>query len=115
MALKDLKDKLEAKAIDLATLEVATFSGTVDVTTVPVDDNQSQGLFNAIKGALPDGTLVGYSRFEVEGDAINYLNVNLGPDQKFLLDSHSSLVDGAQKSRKDLFDFVLKVITGVKS
>ena len=110
MPLKDLIKKAEAGIADLATLEVATFSGTVKLDGVTNTEDQSKQIFTAIRNSLPTGTLVGYSRFEIEGDALNYLNVELGPNQKFLLDAHSKLVDGAQKSRQGLFDFVLDVI-----
>ena len=70
----------------------------------------SKQVFSTLKSSLTTATLVGYSRFEVEGDAMNYVNSDLGEDKKYLLDGHNTMVEGAQKSRKDFFEFVLKVL-----
>lgn len=107
MALKDLRETLEKAVDDLATLEVASFTGeSIDLSAAA----DSKTVFKTIKDSLTTSTLVGYSRFEVEGDALNYTNSDLGDDKKYLLDNHTALVEGAQKTRKDLFDFFLSVI-----
>ena len=106
MSLEKLKDKVSGAVEDLATLEVASFTGSqIDLT-----GKEGQKVFDTIKSSLTTATLVAYSRFEVEGDAMNYINSDLGEDKKYLIDGHNSMVEGAQKSRKDFFDFVLKVI-----
>lgn len=106
MSLVKLKEAVEKAAVDLATLEVASFTG-IQISLEGKDSNQ---VFDTIKKSLTTATLVAYSRFEIDGDAMNYLNSDLGPDKKYLIDGHNSMVEGAQKSRKDLFDFVLKVL-----
>lgn len=109
MSLQKLKTKINNALEDLATLEVASFTGSqIDLTKVK--DQKSSEVFKIIKSSLTTATLVGYSRFEVEGDAMNYTNSDLGEDKKYLLEAHNSMVEGAQKSRKDFFEFVLKVI-----
>lgn len=106
MSLAKLKKTVTAALEDLATLEVASFTGNqIDLT-----GKDSKQVFSTIKNSLTTSTLVGYSRFEVEGDAMNYVNSDLGEDKKYLIDGHNTMVEGAQKSRKDFFDFVLKVI-----
>lgn len=107
MSLQKLKTAVENIVEDLATLEVASFTGSqIDLKNVK-DPN---AVFQTIKNKLTTATLVGYSRFEIDGDAMNYTNSDLGEDKKYLIDAHNSMVDGAQKSRKDFFDFVLKVL-----
>lgn len=108
MSLTKLKATINGIVEDLATLEVATFTGS----QIDLKDKKGQAVFDAIKNSLTSSTLVAYSRFEVEGDAMNYTNSDLGEGKKYLLEGHNSMVEGAQKSRKDFFEFVLKVING---
>ena len=103
--LDKLKKSVGDAIEDLATLEVASFTGS----QINLDGLEPKKVFETIKNGLTSSTLVGYSRFEVEGDAMNYVNSDLGPEKKYLLDGHNAMVEGAQKSRKDFFDFVLKV------
>ena len=144
--LNTLKEKVEAIILDLATLEVASFTGSeIELSNQPAGNAGDAGgdagdagdaggdaageaggnagnatdnnneidhkkVFEIIRSRLTTSTLVGYSRFEMDGDAMNYTNSDLGEPKKYLLDAHNSMVEGAQKSRKDFFDFVLKVI-----
>lgn len=123
MGLERLKKTFTEIADDLATLEVATFTSSVAENGVTIPEpadppadadatisSTSKQLFANIRTQLNNSLLVGYSRFELEGDSINFVNSDLGPDKKYLIDGHNSLVEGAQKSRKDFFDFVLKAI-----
>ena len=111
--LKELKEKVEEVVVDLATLEVASFTGSQITLNTEGDENQKhKKVFNSIRESLLTSTLVAYSRFEIEGDAMNYTNSDLGEEKKYLLDAHNSMVEGAQKSRKDFFEFVHKVIRG---
>lgn len=113
MSLKNLKTKIGNAIEDLATLEVASFTGPeIDLKSAKGQNGEIKpdAVFKKIKSSLLTATLVGYSRFEIEGDTINYLNSDLGDDKKHLVEGHIALVEGAQKSRKDFFDFVMKVI-----
>lgn len=121
MSIEKLKSTISGIVEDLATLEVATFTGSPGKdklpppTAMPADGSlpkpsSSKKLFEGIRKRLNDSTLVGYSRFEIEGDSINYVNSDLGAGKKHLLEGHSALVEGAQKSRKDFFEFVLNVV-----
>ena len=117
--LDRLKERIEGIIDDFATLEVASFTGPeIDLKNVEAEgegDNKipkHKKVFETIRGALTTSTLVAYSRFEVEGDAMNYTNSDLGEPKKYLIEAHNSMVDGAQKSRKDFFEFVLKVVKG---
>lgn len=108
MSLETLKKTIKDALDDLATLEVASFTG--EGIVLDNSNAKNKDVFKKIKDGLTTSTLVGYSRFEVEGDAMNYINSDLGEDKKYLIDAHNAMVEGAQKSRKDFFDFVLKVI-----
>ncbi len=63
-------------------------------------------LFSKIRAALPDAHLVAYSRFELEGDSMNFINSN--PDVQSLVNSHHHIVAASQEARKALFDIALK-------
>ncbi|WP_186757766.1 hypothetical protein [Echinicola salinicaeni] len=113
--LKNLQESIKKGVEDLATLEVATFTGA-EIELEPALENgeyNSNKLFETIRKGLPTAILVGYSRFEVEGDTINYLNSELGEGKKYLTDGHNTLVEGAQRTRKDFFEFVLKAIKDI--
>lgn len=113
--LDNLKNNLKNGIEDLATLEVASFTNepgvSIDLSDA-VDGNGNivnKQVFQKIRNSLTSSVLVGYSRFEVEGDAMNYMNSELGEDKKHIVDGHNALVEGAQKTRKDFFDFIKKV------
>lgn len=63
-------------------------------------------LFSKIRAALPDAHLVAYSRFELEGDSMNFINSN--PAVQSLVNSHHHIVAASQEARKALFDIALK-------
>ncbi|WP_215225704.1 hypothetical protein [Echinicola shivajiensis] len=113
--LSKLQEAIKKGIEDLGTLEVATFTGSeIDLNTAEENgEYNSNKLFETIRKGLPTATLVGYSRFEVEGDTINYLNSDLGAGKKYLTDGHNTLVEGAQRTRKDFFEFVLKTIKDI--
>ncbi len=52
--------------------------------------------------------LVAYSRFEIEGDSIHYVNNN--ESLRDLAAFHKELVAASQESRKALFDTVMKLL-----
>lgn len=106
MSLSKLKETVNGAITDLATLEVATFTGS----EINLENVEQKNVFEQIRSNLTTSTLVAYSRYEVEGDAMNYTNADLGEDKKYLLDAHNAMVIGAQQSRKDFFEFVLDVV-----
>jgi hypothetical protein len=110
MSFKDLKVQVKGAVDDLATLEVASFTGSQIDLSIDLSNVTGNEVFKTIKEKLTTSTLVAYSRFEIDGDAMNYINSDLGADKKYLIDGHNSMVEGAQKSRKDFIDFVLKVL-----
>lgn len=57
-------------------------------------------------GTNEDVQLVAYSRFEIEGDSVNYINNN--ETVKNLVESHGKLVEASQQSRQALFEMVRK-------
>ena len=117
--LNNLKTEVEKVVEDLATLEVATFTNNA-TTNLDLSKAVKQGakeftsreLFKIVREGLTRSDLVGYSRFEIEGDTLNYLNSDLGDGKKYLTENHNTLVEGAQRTRKDFFEFVVKAIKG---
>lgn len=63
-------------------------------------------LFAKIRVALPTADLVAYSRFELEGDSMNFINSNPAVEQ--LVNKHHHMVAASQEARKALFDLALK-------
>lgn len=119
----NLKKKLIKIVEDLASLEVATFSGGLDMETIkeqvidpdedgdgestPSKNINSKKIFNVIKNSLKDnGELVGYTRFELDGDTINYVSDQTTQETVFLLEGHKSMVAAAQESRAGLARFI---------
>jgi hypothetical protein len=110
MSLDKLKEKVGEAIENLVTLEIASFTGKPSGEININGDN----LFESIKNSLATTTLVGYSRFELDGDAINYTNSDLGEGKEDLVTAHTALVQSAKDSREKLFDFALTVLGAKK-
>ncbi len=67
-------------------------------------------IFSAIQSNLTAAELVAYSRFEIEGDSVNF--VNNKESLKDIAASHKDMVAASQEARKALFDTVAKVFGG---
>lgn len=63
-------------------------------------------IFSKIKAGLVQADVVAYSRFELEGDSINFITSQ--ESLQGLAEKHKDMVAAAQESRKTLFDTVLK-------
>lgn len=63
-------------------------------------------IFSAIQSNLTEAELVAYSRFEIEGDSVNF--VNNKESLKDIVASHKDMVAASQEARKALFDTVGK-------
>ena len=105
--LKNVKDIVLNAIADVTNLEVASFTGTPEALPTPLDP---KNVFESVRNSLTSATLVGYSRFEIDGDAMNYTNNNLGAKEAELVQAHKDLVVEARKSQKDMFDFALTVV-----
>ncbi|GAB5528076.1 MAG: hypothetical protein Roseis2KO_59480 [Roseivirga sp.] len=64
-------------------------------------------IFSAIQTNLDNGELVAYSRLEIEGDSVNF--VNNKESLKDIVASHKDMVAASQEARKALFDAVAKL------
>jgi hypothetical protein len=102
-----LKEKLAAAINDLSTLEVATLTNKVD-QEIDLSGDSTKDIFTAVKGSLKQANLVGYSKFELDGDAINFINQD--DSLSGLVDEHKIMVSAAQESRATLFDAVFAAI-----
>lgn len=103
-------DPIKKALKDVSTLEVATLtnanSGKFDLGT-----NSNEGIFKSIRDNLKQSDLVAYTRFELDGDAVNFVNNN----EKFstLVEEHSLLVDSALETRKTLFNTIYDTVEGL--
>lgn len=61
-------------------------------------------IFGKIQNALGQAATAGYSKYEVNGDSVNFLNSSLGDDGQFLLDAHKQNIETAQAARQRLID-----------
>lgn len=107
-----LKDKL-AKAIeDLTSLEVVTLTNKVDAQ-IDLSNGSTSDIFSAVKASLTQSNLVGYSKFELDGDSVNFVNQDAALAS--LVEEHEVMVTAAQEARKALFDSVFNAISsGIK-
>ncbi|GEM_PF-4088438 len=64
-------------------------------------------IFSSIQSNLTSAELVAYSRFEIEGDSVNF--VNNKESLKDIVASHKDMVAASQEARKALFDTVAKL------
>jgi len=91
----------------MTTLEVATLTnpGTVsiDLTT-----GQSSDIFTSIRQNLSQANLVAYTRFDLDGDAVNY--VSKSEEVTALADKHALMVESALETRKTLFNTIVQVV-----
>lgn len=63
-------------------------------------------IFSKIRAKLDNAELVAYSRFELEGDSVNFINNK--ESLKDIAASHKDMVAASQEARKALFDMVSK-------
>lgn len=68
-------------------------------------------IFSQIRSNLNKADLVAYSRFELEGDSVNFINSK--ENVKDLIPEHKSMVAASQEARKALFDTALNAIEKV--
>ncbi|MFY0592041.1 hypothetical protein [Roseivirga sp.] len=107
-----LLQKLEAAVTDFATLEVATFTKAAP-TNIPVsmDFNTDGGnasskvVFDAVRASLANEELVGYARFEIDGDTVAFVNNN--PAYSDVLEYHKTVVQDSQNARKAIYDTIV--------
>ncbi len=65
-------------------------------------------IFKEIRSNLNEGVLVAYSRFEFEGDSVNF--VNNDESVSSLVSEHQNMVAASQESRKALFESAIKLL-----
>jgi len=93
---------------DIATLEVATLT---DPATTPINlqtgDNNQQ-VFEKIRTKLSGANLVAYTKYELDGDSINFISQK--DELSDLVKEHSELVKSSLETRKALFGSVYAVV-----
>ncbi|WP_430817079.1 hypothetical protein [Carboxylicivirga sp. RSCT41] len=100
-------DNIKKAIQDVSSLEVATLTnpgtGQIDLTN---DGNQE--IFAKIRKNLGQADLVAYTKFELDGDAVNF--VNKGDEVTALVDEHALMVKSALETRKTLFDTIFEAV-----
>jgi len=112
MSLKDALTAVKNAAVDLTTLDVQTYTGTIDLST-------ATGGFGGIKDLVKDAasqtdakiTLVAQSVYEFDGDSFNFLTDGngLSPDA---LKIHNEAVAAGLKARQGLLDLFKDLVLG---
>ncbi len=64
-------------------------------------------IFSHIRANLTEAELVAYSRFELEGDSVNFINNK--ESLQGIAAAHKEMVGASQEARKALFDTVAKL------
>lgn len=128
--MSDIKKKIGEFIDDMTSLEVATFTNKSDdesentnldlsgenADTEMKDKEGQEGdkesnadrkfkaktIFKEIRQQLADKKLVGYSRFDIDGDTISYINNE--EDTEELREYHISMIEKGEQARKNLFD-----------
>lgn len=71
-------------------------------------------IFGKIQNALGKAATAGYSKFQANGDSVNFLNSTLGEEAQFLLDAHKQNVETAQAARQRLIDTATDLVKAGK-
>lgn len=107
-----LKDKLTKAIADLSSLEVVTLTNKVNAQ-IDLTKDKTSDIFNDVKASLNQSNLVGYSRFELDGDSVNFINQDEGFAS--LVEEHKVMVSAAQEARKTFFEAVFSAAkAGIK-
>ena len=135
----DIKAKIEEFIDDMTSLEVATFTnsgneqpGSLNIDSLASDDAdtaqeadggpedaesnkqrkvKAKSVFNGIRAILNDKKLVGYSRFDLDGDTLAYLNDDVSED---LRKYHAEMITKGEEARKNLFNAAVSLVKGNK-
>ena len=108
------KEKFIAIVDDLSSLEVATFTKKEKDTDIampglndPDGNVNSNEVFKAIRANLTNQELVGYVRFEIDGDALAFVN----NDSKYadIVNYHKSMIEAGQQTRKNILETIVGV------
>jgi hypothetical protein len=102
-----LFDNIKNAIQDISSLEVATLTNS---STGKVDLNKDTGkeVFTAIRNSLTQSELVAYTRFELDGDAVNFISGDTANAP--LIDKHTLLVTSALATRKALFESIFQSV-----
>ena len=100
------RDKIRKKKVALKTAEKQ-----LDEIKRTMGIYDPKDIFSKIRSQLNEGELVAYSRFEIEGDSINY--VSSLDYVKELIKEHKNMVAASQEARKALFDTAIKAVSAV--
>lgn len=95
---------------DVATLEVATLTNAND-NKFDLTGDSNKGIFEAIRGNLAQSDLVAYTRFKLDGDAVNFISNK--EELSTLVEEHSILVDSALETRKTLFNTIYNAVKSI--
>ena len=109
MAFKDFIDRLEAVGQDLATLDVATLSGNVQVT-VQSDKIDFKALVKSIQDQVTqaDGTvqIVAFTHIDIDKDAVQFVKSGLTAEEAPLIAAHNEMVKTSQEARMAVVQFL---------
>ncbi|WP_282016433.1 hypothetical protein [Marinifilum flexuosum] len=108
--VKTLMEKVNTAIKDVSTLEVATLTNANN-NKFDLTNGSNKNVFEAIRKNITQSDLVAYTRFELDGDAVNF--VNNKEELTALVEDHSILVESALETRKTLFNTVVSTVKNV--
>ncbi|MPQ46965.1 hypothetical protein GCQ56_08040 [Marinifilum sp. N1E240] len=103
-------DKIKTAISDVSSLEVATLTNAND-NKFDLSSASNNDIFTAIRAKLDQSDLVAYTRFELDGDAVNFINKK--EEMAALVEEHSLLVDSALETRKTLFNTIYSAVENI--
>ena len=129
--LTELWNKLKNAMTDIATLDVVTASGVIDIKKA-LDDNNNvdfTGLMDAIKaGGAPaapatpgkessvsgtaDLSILAISHLELDCDAFMFVKGNLSESEQSLVSAHAEMVKAAQETRYGVVKMAIELFKG---
>ena len=113
MAFSDFIKRLEEVGEDLATLDVATLSGSVKVT-VDGDKIDFKALVKSIQAEVTkaQGTvqIVAFTHIDIDKDAVQFVKSGLTAEEAPLIDAHNEMVKTSQEARMSVVNFLKGLI-----
>lgn len=96
---------------DVATLEVATLTDAKGESIALENGDNNKDVFTKIRAKLSEAELVAYTKFEMDGDSVNFITQK--NDLAVLVSKHSELVNSSLETRKALFTSIYNVVKGL--
>ncbi|GAB4408530.1 MAG: hypothetical protein OHK0053_35280 [Microscillaceae bacterium] len=114
------KEKLGDMVADLSTIEVATFTGKLEISGQKLLKANERGfntkaVFEEIKSQVEGEAtlkfkLVAYTHIDFDTDSVNFVKEDLSNEVKALIEAHRVMVEAAQNARRSVLNIIKEVL-----